>query len=276
MPLARRALLVLCLGSAACALGLDGYTGGPTTAAPSGDGGLEEASVITLPDGAVVEAGATDSGSDANTPATSTIAFVQAKSDENDGTTLKLALGAPVKAHDTLIVGLNADSNSTAKTVTDSLNNTFTRIAGAESIFDLNAYLYVAYDTFGGNTDTITITVDGDPTITTIQGTVVEYAGLLANGLDIAGTAGDPSGGKAESLDLQTTKSNVLLFGYSFAGTDDGDGTVVAGANFVGHVSDTGQLAEDRLVAGPGKQTITATMTTGNGWVLLGAAFAGQ
>jgi hypothetical protein len=207
----------------------------------------------------------------------SSIAFVQAVEGYTEaGSTLKVTVPGALGAHNTLIVGFQADLNATVKSITDTLGNTFVPVAGPANDADENAYIYAAYDLKPGS-DAVTIVVVGDGPADDFGATIAEYSGLAADGVNTAttttGTSKVTDGAK---MSLTTTKPNVLLYGFFYGSTASGNGTMVAGTNFSRRVTGDGMVAEDEIVATAGTYPVTATMTTGEGYIALSAAFAGK
>jgi hypothetical protein len=256
---------VLCAGAvvAACTSYGGGETavdgGSPDAATSDGGGDGPDPPPTPVPPPVSADGGGSDAGA----------AFLQTQIGGGSGTSITVKL--EVTAHDTLVVDFFADNFANAVGVTDALGNMFVQVAGPASLSDIKGYLYVAYDVKPG-TDTITAALDlsaGDVGIA-----VTEYAGILTNGLDIARVNnGSTTAKDSAKVDLTTTKPKTLVHGYGYATTPSADGTTIAGTGFTQRGAGRGQVVEDRILSPAGALSVTATMTTGTGWLMIGAAF---
>jgi hypothetical protein len=188
-------------------------------------------------------------------------------------TSITATLNGTIKAGNAIIIGVGTYSPKTDGTlmVTDSLGNTYVEVVGPVSALDAasDETIFATFGADGGN-DVITVNINGSTLKSYIEVYAHEYSGVT--GFDVgtsqrgtnAGTDGIQSGF------VNTSQNNELIFAYVDTGIAN------AGTGFTSRCTLEDDLSEELIVADAGSYQATATMTQGNIWLILMAAFKGQ
>jgi hypothetical protein len=296
--MACRGLLSACLAGAAASLGCSAlldldvhYVDAGLDANPRplhGPGGAADASGEALPEAnsASPEAAASrDGATDAETetspglpddsspdvpndsPPAPSIQYVQSKSSSNGyiGAVVHVTLGNPVTLNDTIVVAAN-EMTTGGPNVSDSLGNQFSSTPGVPNGGGSEAWIFYAPVVTPGM-DTITVSLPGNPSGTLLDVYALEYSGVGA--LDAVtgqnGTTADMHSGF-----VTTTAPGDLIFGYAVVIPM---GSADAGTGFRARETQHDNVTEDEIFPGPGRVEATATMTGGNAWTTVVAAF---
>jgi hypothetical protein len=235
----------------------------PSEASPDG--------LATIPDGhpdAPRLDGATDTatppGPDGSPPMVTLIASVQGNNDWKNGAAgpVVVPLTSPVAAHDTIIVATDVMPANTLQ-VTDSLHNTYSMAVTVPTTGNESCWIFYALDVAAG-TDSISVNAPANTFGEVLEVYVQEYSGIGA--FDVAtgktGTTADMHSGF-----VTTTAPGDLIFGYGVAGF------VTTGTGFNQRLHLNNNLTEDQIAPGAGMVEATATMTMGDSWAMMVAAF---
>jgi hypothetical protein len=178
--------------------------------------------------------------------------------------TLTVSFPNSVTQNDTIVVAADG-TNTVAPTVTDSLQNPFAQAATVVAMAGsaTSAWIFYAPVVTQG-ADSITVTLPGIPMNSLLEVYILEYSGIAAldSAMGQAGTTLDMHSGF-----VATTAPGDLIFGYGVTGI------AVAGAGFNTRETLDGNLTEDEIFVSRGNVEATATMTAGNNWAMLVAAF---
>ncbi|HJT00248.1 MAG TPA: IPT/TIG domain-containing protein [Terriglobales bacterium] len=206
------------------------------------------------------------------TSASSTIAFVQAKSATPQSPTATVSVPAMTQTAGNLnivAVGWN-DSVSSITSISDTLHNTYNIAAVLTTGTNLRQVIYYAQNIAGGS-NSVTVTFNQAVPFADVR--VLEYSGLSTTAAFDAALGNSGSGATASAGPLTTASANELVFAAAMTG-----GVInSAGSGFTARIkTPDGDIGEDELAAATGSYTATAPVTPYNGtstWVMQVAAF---
>jgi hypothetical protein len=206
------------------------------------------------------------------TSASSTIAFMQAKSATPQSPTATVSVPAMTQTAGNLnvvAVGWN-DSVSSITSISDTLHNTYNIAAVLTTGTNLRQVIYYAQNIAGGS-NSVTVTFNQAVPFADVR--VLEYRGLSTTAAFDAALGNSGSGATASAGPLTTASANELVFAAAMTG-----GVInSAGSGFTARIkTPDGDIGEDELAAATGSYTATAPVTPYNGtstWVMQVAAF---
>jgi len=195
------------------------------------------------------------------------IATVQTEATSTVTATNSLVLPAPVQAHNAIIACFTFTSgNATLQSISDSLGNTYTVVAGPVVTNGFVHYVAIASNSPGGS-DTVTVTLSA-----AISGgwdlLALEYTGLALSAPFDKSVYDSGNSGAMTSGSATTSFAHELLLGY---GHSSG---MMPGPGFTARDTTAENLVEDQVVFTTGDYTATATTMPGI-WTLILATFAG-
>lgn len=210
------------------------------------------------------------SGADAGSPPP--IAFVQAAAGgATKETTASVTFANAISSHDAVIVAIGIGNGATVTQVSDSIGNDYQIVVGptTEGPGVLASYIAFAGDVAGG-ADTVVVKVSGSGYLDVY---IHEYSGLaLSNAFDVgSGATGTSTATNGVSSGSATTDAgNELIFGFGNA-----SGTLTVGTGFTARSTFDGNLTEDMIAVTAGSYQATATASTDE-WGMIMGAFHGQ
>jgi hypothetical protein len=267
MQRSRSALTLLGVILGGCSLtSLDGFSsnGSPRTG--------EGASVPGLDGGLVDGRGGGSSGGGpgpvVDGAPSSSIAFVQGQDRDLGGSgSGSISLREPVGAGNAVVIAVEYDSMATV-TVSDGSATSYTPIVGPADALGSRGVLLAGFDLPGG-ARTFSVSLSG-PSGTFLLVYLHEYRGLGA--FDVGSWAqGTTKAADGMATSLAVGGANELLFAFGFSSYSVG-----VGSGFTERADLYMNLTEDRIIPSPGTTQATATMTSGNAWKILAAAFKGR
>jgi hypothetical protein len=201
-----------------------------------------------------------------DSPPAPRIQYVQSISSSNNyvGAVVHVTFVNPVTLNDTIVVAAN-EMTTGAPNVSDSLGNQFSSTPGVPNGGSESWIFYAPMVTPG--MDTITVSLPGNPSGTLLDVYALEYSGVGA--LDaVTGQNGTTS--DMHSGFVTTTAPGDLIFGFAVVVPM---GSADAGLGFRARETQHDNVTEDEILPGPGRVEATATMTGGNAWTTMVAAF---
>ena len=176
-------------------------------------------------------------------------------------------MSAPVQAHDAIIACFTFTSgNPTLASISDSLGNTYSVVAGPVVTNGFVHYVAIASNSPGGS-DTVTVTL----TAADAGGwdlLALEYTGLALTAPFDTTSYDSGNSGTMTTKTATTSFAHELLIGY---GHSSG---MMPGSGYTARNTTAENLVEDQVVFAAGDYTATGTTMPGI-WTLILATFAG-
>ncbi len=234
--------------------------------------------VATVPAGAtsgpvtVTVGGVVSNGLGFTVPSASNITLLQHRSiDGGTTTTASLSFTANNSAGNFIAVVVRVSGTAPAFTVTDTRANTYRRAVQFSAGSDHTGAIYYAENVAGGS-NTVRVVI---PDSRTLRLAILEYSGIATTASIDGFAASQGFGTNASSGNMTVTANGDLLIG---AITSPEDVNMTAGAGYtirqsVPALPSAKLVVEDRILAGAGPVSASATLSAARAWGAAIAAF---